>query len=95
MSEAKKEDYPAEGAVAVSLSDTDDIHGDTLSTGSTPCRALYVGTTGNISVVMVNDNHKSSPSTVLFSNVPVGIFPIQVVQVKNTDTTASDIVALF
>jgi hypothetical protein len=52
-------------------------------------RALYVGTTGNLSVVMADDEN-----TVLFSNVAVGIFPIQVKQVLAA-TTASDIVALW
>ena len=52
-------------------------------------RALYVGTTGNLSVVMADDGN-----TVLFSNVPVGIFPIQVIQVLAA-TTASNIVALW
>lgn len=52
-------------------------------------RALYVGTTGNINVRMADG------TTVLFSNVAVGIFPIQVDQVLSTSTTASNIVALY
>lgn len=52
-------------------------------------RALYVGVTGNLSVVMADDEN-----TVLFSNVPVGIFPIQVMKVLAA-TTATDIVALW
>ena len=56
-----------------------------------PCtRALYVGTTGNISVVMADDEN-----TVTFLNVPVGILPIQVVMVLSTNTTASNIIALW
>jgi len=52
-------------------------------------RALYVGVTGNLSVVMADDEN-----TVVFSNVPVGIFPIQVSKVLAA-TTASSIVALW
>ena len=53
-------------------------------------RGLYVGTTGNLSVVMAEDE-----ATVLFSNVPVGVFPVQVIRVMSTSTTASNIVALW
>lgn len=52
-------------------------------------RALYIGTSGNLNVRMADG------ATVLFSNVPVGIFPIQVDQVLSTTTTASNIVALY
>lgn len=52
-------------------------------------RALYVGTTGNLNVRMADDQ------TVLFTAVPVGIFPIQVDQVLATGTSASNIVALY
>jgi hypothetical protein len=54
------------------------------------CRGLYVGTTGNLTVRMA-----STQATQLFSNVPVGIFPIQVDMVLSTGTTAADIVALY
>jgi hypothetical protein len=53
-------------------------------------RALFVGTTGNVAVVMAEDEN-----TVTFSSVPVGIFPIQVIKVMSTNTTASNIVALW
>lgn len=52
-------------------------------------RALYVGTTGNLTVRMADGQ------TQLFSNVPVGVFPIQVDMVMSTGTTASTIVALY
>lgn len=52
-------------------------------------RALYVGGTGNLNVRMADDQ------TVLFTAVPVGIFPIQVDQVLSTSTTATNIVALY
>lgn len=53
------------------------------------CRALFVGTSGNLNV------HMADGQTVLFSNVPAGIFPIQVDMVLSTSTTASNIVALY
>ena len=52
-------------------------------------RALYIGVTGNLTVKMADDEN-----TLTFSNVPVGIFPIQVIQVLSTGTTASSIIAL-
>lgn len=56
-------------------------------------RALYIGTSGNLSVRLAGQSNN-----VLFSNVPVGIFPIQVDMVYATtggSTTASNIVALY
>ena len=53
-------------------------------------RGLYVGGTGDLSVVMAEDQN-----TVIFSAVPAGtILPIQVTQVFATNTTATLIVAL-
>lgn len=52
-------------------------------------RAIYVGGTGNINVRMADEQ------IVLFTAVPVGIFPIQVDQVLATGTTATNIVALY
>lgn len=70
----------AHGAVAVTASD---------ATVFPVCRALYVGTTGNLNVRMPDG------MTIVFANVPVGIFPIQVDQVLSTSTTASNIIALY
>ena len=53
-------------------------------------RALFIGTTGNVAAVMAEDEN-----TLTFSNVPVGILPIQVTKVMSTNTTASNIVALW
>jgi hypothetical protein len=82
MSAHRKADatVAAHGAVAVTTSDATVIQ---------ITRALYVGTTGNINVRMADGQ------TVLFSNVAVGIFPIQVDQVLSTSTTASNIIALY
>lgn len=51
-------------------------------------RALYVGVSGNISVVGLDG------TAVIFSNVPVGILPVNALRVNQTGTTASSIVAL-
>jgi hypothetical protein len=69
-------------AVAVTPSDSTMLPGDP--------RALYVGSTGNITALMAGGG-----AAVLFSNVPVGIFPIQVQRVNSTGTTAANIVALY
>jgi hypothetical protein len=55
-----------------------------------PCRAIYVGTAGALSVVGALD---SAPVT--FDNLPVGVWPFRVVRVRSTGTTASGIVALY
>jgi hypothetical protein len=53
-------------------------------------RALYVGGAGNVKVDMALGN------TVTFVGVVAGsILPIQVSRVYNTDTTATNIVALY
>ena len=53
-------------------------------------RALYVGTSGNVSAVMPDGD------VVLFSNVQAGqILPVRVARVNATNTTASNIVALY
>lgn len=70
----------AHGAVAVTPSDATIIP---------VCRALYIGGTGNINVRMADEQ------TIVFSAVPVGIFPIQVDQVLSTSTTATNIIALY
>lgn len=59
------------------------------------CRALYVGTTGNLTVRMVDSTTQGVGATVVFTNVAVGIFPIQVDMVLATGTTASGIVAMY
>ena len=59
------------------------------STTLTPTRALYVGGTGDVAVVMADG------VTLTFTAVPVGILPVQVVKVLATGTTATNIVALW
>ena len=72
--------------VAVTPSDSSDITGATANTPAT----LFVGTGGNINVVTLGG------STLLLKNIADGSFlPIQVTRVKATNTTATDIVAIF
>ena len=88
---------PARLAYAVTPSDTQDLPN---SAGANPtpsyAKALYVGATGNLAVIMAGDSSNSGQGTpVTFLNVPVGWCPIQVRRVMNTNTTASDIIALM
>lgn len=71
---------PAHGAFTITPSDVTTIQ---------VTRSIYVGVTGNINVRMADG------MTVLFSNVPVGVFPIQVDQVLATNTTATTMLALY
>ena len=50
-------------------------------------RSIYVGTSGNLSVVM------KSGSILNYTNVPVGRHAIRVTRVRDTGTTAGGIVA--
>lgn len=57
---------------------------------STLCRAIYVGGTGNIVAV------RQDGTAVTFNNVPAGsILPIACRRINATNTTATNIVALF
>ncbi len=51
-------------------------------------RSIYVGVTGNLNVVMAEDG-----ATVVFPNVPVGWFPVQVTSVTTANTTATSLFA--
>lgn len=53
------------------------------------CRGLYIGVTGDITVVWANE------TTCLFTNVPAGaILPLSVIGVMDTGTDAEEIVGL-
>mgnify|MGYP001163372299 CR=1 FL=1 len=68
---------------AVTASDSTDF-------SSGICRGLYVGTTGNVAAVMDDD------TAITFVGVPAGVvLPIQARRVNSTNTTASNMVALF
>lgn len=74
---------PASGAATVTPNDAADL-------AVAPCRSLFVGTGGTI-VVDTVDGDTSVPLL-----VPTGfILPLFVTRVRNTGTTADDIVALY
>lgn len=73
---------PAAEAVVITPTDGVDL--------ARPARSLYVGTTGNITLIP-----EGGIAAVLFTAVPVGFFPVRVKQVLATGTTASTIVALY
>lgn len=73
---------PAEDAVAVTPSDSTNL--------TNAARALYIGGAGNIVVVTAGG------SVITFSNVQSGsILPVRATRVNATNTTATNIVALF
>lgn len=75
-------DGPAIGGVAVTPHDTNEL--------SSYSRALYVGGSGNLTVVMADG------STVLFNSVPAGtLLPIRCKIVKSTGTAATLITAIW
>ena len=73
---------PAEDASAVTTSDSTNL--------TNTARALYVGTAGNIALVTVGGN------VITFTNVQSGtILPVRTTRVNATNTTATNIVALY
>lgn len=74
---------PATDAVAVTAHDTTKITGY-------PTRALYVGGTGNVTVLTEDG------STITFTAVPAGtLLPIAIQRVNSTNTTATSMTALL
>ena len=55
-----------------------------------PCRAIYVGTAGDASVIGALDS-----TAVTFTALPVGIHPLRIARVRSTGTTAGNLVALY
>lgn len=70
----------ADSAIAVTPSD---------STSIALCRALYIGVSGDVAVVT------KGGGTVTFKAAPVGILPVRVSKVMSTNTTATNILALY
>ena len=64
------------------------VKSDTVNLAE-PSRALYIGTSGDVSVEMAGVG-----SAIIFVTVPVGILQIEVTRVNSTNTTASNMVAL-
>lgn len=79
---------PADTGVAVTPNDGADL--------TTPARALFVGTGGNVAVIFAADQSSGGAGTaVTLKNVASGtILPIRVRRVMSTNTSATDIVAL-
>ena len=74
--------FSARGGVAITPSD---------ATNFAACRAIYVGTGGNVVAVFADNNTAAT-----FVNVPSGaILPVAVWRVNSTNTTASNMVALY
>lgn len=74
---------PAMNSVAVTPSDTVDL--------GFVSRGLYIGVTGNVAVVM-----QGSGTAIVFKGAQAGsVLPIRVTRVNLTNTTATDIVALY
>ncbi len=78
-------DSAATHAIAITPSDTDDL--------ATVCRAVYVGTTGDLVVTLRDDTGGTS---VKFTAVPAGaLLSIRAKRIWSTGTTASTIVAIW
>lgn len=73
---------PGFSAAVVAPHDTNDL--------LVAARCLYVGTSGSLKVDMAGTGE-----AVVFASVPVGILPIRVTRVYDTDTDAADIVAIW
>jgi hypothetical protein len=73
---------PAADAVVVTPDDDTDL--------ATPARSLHIGTAGDLEVITY-----AGTSAVVIPNVQAGIFPLSVKRVLDTNTTASDIIALY
>lgn len=68
-------------AIAVDVSSSD-------VTLSRTCRAIWVGTTGDLEIIMESGN------TVIFPSAN-GLMPLQADKILNANTTAAGIVAIF
>ncbi len=74
-------------AALVTKSDTVDIPNP--GNGEVEACVLYVGTGGILRVLTAGGDD------ITFQNVPVGFFPVQVIRVFASTTTANNIVALW
>ena len=79
-----------EGNTAGSFESIDAVlaTGDWECGENSPVASLYVGTTGDLALV------GKDGGDVIFKNAPVGFYPIDVLKVKQTGTTATDIIVL-
>jgi hypothetical protein len=81
------ETAPAHNAFVVTPSNTTDFKDDA---GEYVPRAIYVGVSGNITVDMLGNG-----TSILFSNVPVGMWSIRVSKIYATGTTATNMVGVY
>lgn len=80
---------PSRAAAAVTPSDTVDFT-------PTYAKRLYIGTTGDVAVIPVNNYALANTTPVIYHAVPAGTYlNIQVARVMATGTTASNITAEF
>lgn len=75
---------PAVEAIPIAPHDTNFIRADEEAV-----RSLYVGVSGDVAVLLVGNE-----SPVTFTNVPVGILPVQALKVLSTGTDAAGIIGL-
>ena len=81
----KLQTEPAKGAAAVTPNDSTDLTYQT--------RGLYVGVSGDVVVTMVD---QADGANVTFTGLAGGVVhPLEVKRVWNTNTTATNIVALW
>lgn len=78
----KGDDIPLAKAFAITPADGADIAVNT--------RAIWVGGTGALAVIMEGDT-----ASVTLAAVPVGLLPIAVKRVLSTGTTATNLVGLY
>lgn len=76
------------GGAAVTPSDTLFLASGTTTDDGRTYRALYIGVSGTLSVLMADG------TTLTFIAVPVGFLPLAVKRVNATGTTAASIIAL-
>lgn len=76
--------FTATGAAAVTPSDT-------VAISPTGVRALYIGVGGDVAAVLAD-----TTTAITFKNASAGsVIPVQAVRVNATNTTATNIVALY
>jgi len=76
-------DQPARKAVAITPDDSNDLE--------VVCRAIYVGTQGDVTVRMAGDDSNTPVTFVAM----IGFNPIMAKRIMSTDTDAEAIVALY
>jgi hypothetical protein len=75
--------HSAVGQAAITPNDSTDLP-------VAPCRGIYVGVTGDVTVDIGNDTN------VTYKNAPQGqVLAVQATRVRATGTTATDLVALY